>query len=258
MDDRRLTVIIVPDGDPETRTLHIPYTRVRLAIGAALLVIVLFIVMASSWWYVAAQAARVPGLERQVGELEAEREKVAELARMLAEVEEQYEQVRQMLGAGGTGSSGDAAEVLPPLRQEPDPNEGNDGPIDATASLPSVWPLTQAGFITRQQQPGEESHPGLDIAVPSESVIRAAGAGTVVEAAQSDVYGRFLRIDHGGGYESVYGHASFLFVSEGDEVEQREIIALSGSTGRSSAPHLHFEIRKDGRAIDPLALLERS
>ena len=115
MDERELTLIIVPEGDPETRTIRVPYRRVRIAIVAAGVFVVLFIVMAASWWYVAAQAARVPGLERQLGELEAERAKVARLARTLTEVEAQYERVRQMLGADGAAAGG-AAASLPPLR----------------------------------------------------------------------------------------------------------------------------------------------
>ncbi|MGH7483186.1 MAG: peptidoglycan DD-metalloendopeptidase family protein [Longimicrobiales bacterium] len=255
MDDRKLTVIIVPDGDPETRTLHIPYRRLKLFIGAGALLVVLFIVMASSWWYVAAQAARVPGLERQVSQLEQERAKVAELARMLSEVEQQYEKVRQMLGAGGDGSSGEAAEMLPPLREEPTPG----GPErQSSAGPPTSWPLVGEGFITQEKTADARAgHPGIDIAVPHDTYIRAAGAGTVVESGRSEIYGHYVRIAHAGGYETVYGHASVLFVAEGDPVESHEVIALSGSTGRSTAPHLHFEVWRAGVALDPLTVVER-
>ncbi len=74
----------------------------------------------------------------------------------------------------------------------------------------------------------------------------------MVDAGVDDVYGRYILIDHGNGLESMYGHASRLFVETGAVVERNEVIALSGSTGRSTAPHLHFEIRKDGEAVDPL------
>ncbi len=66
-----------------------------------------------------------------------------------------------------------------------------------------------------------------------------------------------MLIDHGDGYESMYGHASRVFVAAGDSVERHEVIALSGSTGRSTAPHLHFEVRKAGQAVDPLALVHQ-
>jgi murein DD-endopeptidase MepM/ murein hydrolase activator NlpD len=74
----------------------------------------------------------------------------------------------------------------------------------------------------------------------------------VRDAGTDDVYGNYILIDHGDGLESMYGHASRLFVRAGDRVERNEVIALSGSTGRSTAPHLHFEVRKDGEPVDPL------
>jgi murein DD-endopeptidase MepM/ murein hydrolase activator NlpD len=80
----------------------------------------------------------------------------------------------------------------------------------------------------------------------------------VVSAAGfDDVYGEYVLIEHADGYETMYGHASQIFVAPGQTVSLHEVIALSGSTGRSTAPHLHFEIRKDGRAIDPLPLLRK-
>ena len=97
--------------------------------------------------------------------------------------------------------------------------------------------------------PGQ--HPGIDIAVAEGSYVRAAGAGVVEQAGMDSVYGNFVRIRHGGGYETVYGHASELFVAGSEVVARHEVIALSGNTGTSTAPHLHFEIWKDGQAIDP-------
>lgn len=124
--------------------------------------------------------------------------------------------------------------------------------------MPSSWPLSQAGFITQMREVTDgASHPGLDIAVPADTYIRASGPGTVVDAGLDEVYGRYILLDHGNGLESMYGHASRLFVEPGDLVEQDEVIALSGSTGRSTAPHLHFEIRKDGQAVDPLTYVRQ-
>jgi len=123
---------------------------------------------------------------------------------------------------------------------------------------PTEWPLTRAGLITRELVGVEGSlHPGLDIAVPRDSYIRAAGGGVVSVAGTDEVYGQYVIIDHGNGLESLYGHASRLFVRAGQEVERREVIALSGSTGISTGPHLHFEIRSAGDAVDPLAFVRR-
>jgi murein DD-endopeptidase MepM/ murein hydrolase activator NlpD len=68
-------------------------------------------------------------------------------------------------------------------------------------------------------------------------------------------YGLFVRIDHPEGYQTMYGHASRLLVSLGDSVHAGQVVGLSGTTGRSTAPHLHFEVRRDGQPIDPSALV---
>ncbi len=252
MDDRKLTFIVVPHGDLETRTLEISYRRLKFLLVLVLLLPIGFVVMASSWWYVTAQAGRVPGLEQEVARLEEERAKVAELARTLAEVEAQYERVRALLGADA--APGGQEPLLPPLRTESPSVE----PPTGAASAPESWPLTQRGYVTRQLTDEDGTpHPGLDIAVPQDSYIRAAGAGVVRAAGTDEIYGRYVLIEHGDGYESMYGHASQIFVAAGDSVERREVIALSGSTGRSTAPHLHFEVRKGGQVIDPLAVVRQ-
>lgn len=250
-----MTFIIVPNGgrDLSTRSFEISYRRLRLVGFLLLLALVVFLAMAVSWLYVASQAARVPGLRAEVVRLEAEQERVGQLADALRRLESQYNQVREMLGAN---RAQDASSIwLPPVggraAQEQVPADS------VQASIPNAWPLTDQGFVTREhlgQIPGE--HPGIDIAVAEGSYVRAAGSGTVVQAGEDRIYGRFVRIRHADGYESVYGHASQLFVETDDQVERHEVIALSGNTGTSTAPHLHFEIWKDGTPIDPRTLVQ--
>jgi murein DD-endopeptidase MepM/ murein hydrolase activator NlpD len=252
-DDRRMTFIVVPGGggDLGTRSFEISYRRLK---GAAVLVaaaVLSFVLMAASFWYVAAQAARVPGLTRQVAMLESERERVVQLAETLGRLEDQYHQVRLMLGAE---RGDDAAGLwLPPIEAgSPDPRRDS-----VEASVPTAWPLGERGFVTRGHLgriPGD--HQGLDIAVPEGSYVRASGAGRVVEVGDDAVYGKFVRIRHADGYESMYAHASQLFVRSDDVVERYQVIALSGNTGLSTAPHLHFEIRKDGAPIDPNSMIQ--
>jgi murein DD-endopeptidase MepM/ murein hydrolase activator NlpD len=89
------------------------------------------------------------------------------------------------------------------------------------------------------------------------SYIRASGPGVVTKAGTDAVYGEFVLIDHGSGLETLYGHASRLLVKPGDRVNRHEVIALSGSSGQSSAPHLHFEVRLDGKPVDPLTYVRQ-
>lgn len=251
-DPRKLSFIIVPHDKMETRNYEISYGLLKVLLGVAFLLVLVFVLMLSSWWLVATQAARVTGLEEQVASLEEERSQVQELARNLAIAEQQYEQVRRLLGVEASRSPQEVA--LPPLRAE----GASTVSVAGESARPTAWPLTRAGFITqRRQVTGTGTHPGLDIAVPTDSYIRSAGSGTVMDAGVDEVYGRHILIDHGDGLQSMYGHASRLFVEPGEVVERNQVIALSGSTGRSTAPHLHFEIRRDGEPVDPLAYVRQ-
>jgi murein DD-endopeptidase MepM/ murein hydrolase activator NlpD len=82
-------------------------------------------------------------------------------------------------------------------------------------------------------------------------MVRAAGGGTVLQAGEHEAYGRFVLIEHPEGYQSMYGHLSRILAIQGTRVRAGEVIGRSGDTGRSSAPHLHFEIRHNGVSIDP-------
>ncbi len=99
-------------------------------------------------------------------------------------------------------------------------------------------------------------HTGIDLAVPTGTSIRAALPGTVTRSKyNAGGYGYYAMIDHGGGLSTLYGHCSQLLVREGQTVEAGDIIALSGSTGRSTGPHLHFEVRVNGERTDPRSYL---
>lgn len=95
-------------------------------------------------------------------------------------------------------------------------------------------------------------HTGQDIAAPSGTAIKAAGSGKVITAAYLNGYGNTVVIDHGGGVSTLYGHCSRLFVSVGQTVSQGQKIAAVGSTGYSTGPHLHFEVRINGKPVNPL------
>lgn len=98
-------------------------------------------------------------------------------------------------------------------------------------------------------------HGGVDIGLNHGDDIYAALAGTVTKSTQSSDYGKFIVIDHGAGLQTLYAHCSKLLVEEGDSVKKGQLIALAGSTGVSTGPHLHFEVRVNGTRVDPLVLL---
>ena len=100
-----------------------------------------------------------------------------------------------------------------------------------------------------------ESHPGLDIASATDTPITAAAAGRVVRAGEDPYLGNYVEIEHGFGYLTVYGHCSRLAVGRGDEVETGQIIAYMGDTGQATATHLHFEVWRQGEAVDPRSVI---
>lgn len=95
-------------------------------------------------------------------------------------------------------------------------------------------------------------HSGIDIAAPSGVKVVAAGAGTIAFSGTLGSYGRTIIVDHGGGIMTLYAHNSRLSVKEGDSVKKGQKVAEIGSTGLSTGPHLHFEVRKNGKYVDPI------
>ena len=254
--DSGYTVVLVPGDTQRTRSLRITPRALRVGAAATVAAVIFLSVILASWWYFAARTARIPEFERELDRLRAENAKVEELAQNLAALQAEYEKVREMLGADILASQ-PARDVLPT-----DELAGTQAGAPRTGlapEIPTSWPLATPGFVTQvleQAQAGP--HPGIDIAVAQHTYIRASGAGVVLEAGADSVYGLYVLIEHGNtGYRSMYGHASRLYVRSGEQVQQNQVIALSGNTGRSTAPHLHFEILQDGQPVDPFTLVQQ-
>jgi murein DD-endopeptidase MepM/ murein hydrolase activator NlpD len=126
------------------------------------------------------------------------------------------------------------------------------GPIRAGSGR-LIWPINgtlTSGFGMRWGR----MHEGIDISAPTGTQIRAAASGTVELAGPTGGYGNYTCIGHGGGLSTCYAHQSQILVS-GGQVAQGQTIGLVGSTGSSTGPHLHFEVRVNGQAVDPLGYL---
>jgi len=265
MKSQEVTVVVHIDGDPNSRRYRAPlwvFEVGKWGMVTVALLIVLFFAFAEP---LTRAAARVPGLEQEVTRLRQENGRVQQLAGALNRAEANYQELRQLLSGGGAGGAPQTpgAKLGPELmravrvgaRPPSAPGRYAPGP-----SEPTHWPLDVGGLVTRGEvRPGEpaESHSGIDIAVPIGSVVRAAGGGTVARAGTDVAYGLFVRLRHPDGYETMYGDASRLLVHEGDSVQAGQVIAFSGSSGRPTAPHLHFEIRLGGRSLDPLTMVKQ-
>lgn len=99
-------------------------------------------------------------------------------------------------------------------------------------------------------------HSGMDFRAPSGFAVRCTAAGTVVKAGWNGGYGRMVEVDHGGGFTTRYAHLSDIVVNEGQKVGIGDVVGKVGSSGRSTGPHLHYEVRRNGDAIDPLRFLK--
>jgi peptidoglycan DL-endopeptidase CwlO len=128
-------------------------------------------------------------------------------------------------------------------------------PIDRTISSHGlVWPVSGPVTSPFGMRWGR-MHEGIDIGVGYGTPIHAAGSGTVIYARWESGYGNFTIIDHGGGIATAYGHQSAIAVHVGEQVSQGELIGYVGCTGHCFGPHLHFEVRINGTAVDPLGYL---
>jgi murein DD-endopeptidase MepM/ murein hydrolase activator NlpD len=255
---RAYTIMVQRDGSLASRTMRVSVWALRLGIGTA---VVLGLVLGAGLIFygpIVRAAARVPGLERDVSRLRGENAKIVELSAAVDSLEQRYAQVRKMIGADIVPDPLRHAATLP-VAPAIRAWSGSAGPRFSTAAkVPQYWPLDDTGFLTRGQVggTGTEAHPGIDIAVPTGSIVRAAAAGSVAEAGQDPEYGWFVLLQHADGYQSMYGHLSRRLVARGDSVTPGQVIGLTGSTGRSTAPHLHFEIRRQGASLDPLTMVK--
>jgi murein DD-endopeptidase MepM/ murein hydrolase activator NlpD len=265
MSTRHVTIVVHADGALDSRTYRYPRWVVKLVISVAIGLSGLLLLGLALYLPIVAQAGRVPGLVRQVDRLEAENRKIVDLVAALDIAERRYDRIRTLLGADIIPDPirlGATLPVAPTIRARvvSAPN-----PYEAGPSVPTHWPLDEAGYVTRGQAPGasptdtrEEAHPGVDVAVPIGVPVRASGGGTVLQTGEDPEYGTFVLVEHPDGYQTKYGHLSRTTVTAGQVVDAGLVIGLSGNTGRSSAPHLHFEIRRGTEPIDPRTMLKES
>ena len=137
------------------------------------------------------------------------------------------------------------------------------GKAELIKSIPNRWPVE--GRITSafgwrsspfdRSKRKREFHDGIDIAAPRGTAVRAAADGVVIYAGWVSGWGRLIKIRHKGGIVTSYAHNASLLVKKGDTVAKGSVIAKVGSSGRSTGPHLHFAIEKNGKLVDPMIYL---
>lgn len=254
---KRLSVIVVPEGGAHTYNFHVRTLLLILTLGVFVALFVMSIASMFSYGKLIVSSAENLRLNRRIRLMEVELEKVRTLEAQLMRSEHLRVRVLALLGASMEGldslvASQDALASTG-LQDELRLQEQN-----FLRSIPTSWPAQ--GPVTRKFSKaisGSESyHPGVDIASARGVPVRSAAGGTVIFAGTDEEYGNLVVVEHGMGLESRYAHNDRLSVREGENVRRGQMLAAVGSTGNSSAPHLHFEIRKDGVPVDPLQYLD--
>ena len=201
----------------------------------------------------AALHRRIDGISRQLSDFEARTQRLAIVAGL-------SDSVRGGVGGPGapSGSAASLGEQGNLLASRLTLIEGELSRRSARiASTPTVWPVhgaVNSGFGIRADPfTGQPAfHEGLDISTSRSEPVLATADGTVLRSGWAGEYGKAIEIAHGDRYTTLYGHLEETLVSEGQSVHRGDRVGLVGSTGRSTAPHLHYEVHVDGRAVNPL------
>ena len=275
-----LSLLFVPDQEQEPKSISMSYNKGRFLL-VVLAAMVLHCIFGGVGYYRIYRLGKITSiLQNENTELKIKNKKIEEIEEQFQDIRLRDEQIRKAFGTtlGLQESSGldltvmndQIAEYSSPLRtmnnetpsfetREQTIQNGlyflteDGGDYFNPERLPTHLPVN--GYMTTRFQEGGwfvgRSHLGIDIAAPKGTPIQAAGEGIILFADWTPDFGNVVVISHGNGLFSYYAHAMRLLVVQGLEVKRGNVIALVGSSGISSAPHLHFEIWKDGKALNP-------
>lgn len=271
------TIVVLAENQSRMHQFRIKRLWFYIAVGLGIAALSLLIVFGFMSWSLSSQVQDNTALQAKVKELEATNERIRDIAERLAELKQFEQQLRRgLLLPEGNLPTADALWASP--NQE---IYSNDESLPEDESVLGVYAerLTEVsvegvlpadipthppvrGYVTRSFETNrglnDPGHYGLDVAAREGTTIQASASGLVLFAGWSYPYGNLIVIGHKSGYNTFYGHNQLLLVEPGDRVIQGQPIALLGNSGRSSAPHLHFEIWKDGVRVNPETVLARS
>jgi murein DD-endopeptidase MepM/ murein hydrolase activator NlpD len=238
---RRVSLILAPHGSSKSWTRVVPLPVLLsiplFLIVGAILMIVLFLRMLD----LSGSERESVALRQENDELRRQLTEMHDLERELIRLQEFEVRFRRWAGIDLPGKNV-ATRAAPGLRNL-------DWEEEDLGEIPSSPPVV--GWVSRGFELGTEGHEAVDIAGTTGTPINAAAAGVVQFAGWDETYGNVVVLDHQNGFTSLYGHNDTLLVETGQRIRHQQTIARLGSTGRSTAPHLHFEVRLNDRALDP-------
>lgn len=247
MFSRKISLIVAPHGSSKSWNRVVPLPVLVLVPAALLVAGASLFALSLRVLELGAQAKETAALRRENENLRTQLEGMRDLERELVRLQEFEVRFRRWAGLDLPGRT--------PTRRAAPGLRSYDWEEEDLAAIPSATPVE--GWISREFEPGQNGHEGLDIAAASGTPVVSAAAGVVRYAGWDETYGNVVLLDHEFGFTSLYGHNDTLLVKTGQEVRREQPIARLGNTGRSSAPHLHFEVRLTEHALDPIALVTR-
>jgi len=240
------SVVVTSTESGTTKYFFLSRKKLSVIAAAAGIIVILIIIAVISYSSVYYRAMEAIVLRRRNAEMEAEFAKLEEIQKNL-EIAEAYNQRLQiMLGV----------QESPPLVEPvtPEQNLEYTQRVNMMAhkeeNIPSVSPAQ--GQISRNFNP---EHHGVDIAAPRFSPVIAAASGMIQEVGWDSIFGNYIVINHDINYSTFYGHLQTIAVSKNTNVACGEVIGTVGSTGRSTSPHLHYEIRFQNKPVEPLGYM---
>jgi murein DD-endopeptidase MepM/ murein hydrolase activator NlpD len=270
-------LLVISEDESAIRQFRIPRKAVMTLVAVSVLIVVYALVETVLFWTVARRAAQVEPLRHRVAELQSSSGELARLTAELTQLKSFEQQLRRVLSGKEGGSLESLPGITTPFDQLP---SADDNPDQSAVPRPASSPVGEArvlgasgytamdvptvppvrGYVTRQFIPSklfsQISHHGMDIAAREGTPVLAAADGLVLFSDWTYRYGNLVVIAHRSGYVSFYGHNQVLFARPGNRVAQGEPIALLGNSGVSTAPHLHFELWRDGSPVDPTTVLK--
>jgi murein DD-endopeptidase MepM/ murein hydrolase activator NlpD len=266
--NRRLTFMIVPEGSERIFSRKISVRLFKLIIILASIWILFLVGITVIYARLSVQASKSVMLQDENKHLREYFTRVIDIEKSFKRNQELTARLAEMAGVDLESLNGQPRinfdSIAPPSRVQSSPAitpevESLMSPEQLLQShIPHGRPLF--GWITRPFSADEDSddgkHTGIDFAVKEGTAVSATASGTVSFAGWDEYLGNLVVIDHGNGYLTSYGHNREILVKKEEKVTRGEVIALSGNTGRSTAPHLHYEIMKDGAPIDPAPYLD--
>ncbi len=259
MKQKQFSVIIVPHDDSKVRNYRFSYALLYTFVALVAIAVVSMGVFVATYGKILYAAHQTTGLRRDNTRLMTRVAEIDSLRAELVGLQAMGIQIKKMLGVGLSEEDSILVASLSPIANS---RAISAEVADASRSeqqqmlkaIPSLWPVK--GYVTREYftTGGEKSpgyHPGMDIAAKRNTPIRTSAEGIVVTSTWDDTYGYMIVIDHGFGMSTLYGHNSRNLVNSGDRVARGQTVGFVGSTGKSTAPHVHFEIRQNGVHINP-------